>query len=114
MPQNIHGSSNYWKYSIGQNNQLANHNVIEKKQQIENQFNTWINEDESRKAKYGEALNLIRSSIEGRAEYQNAYQYLDECMRGCEILDFIMYTGRLTSALKSADEQKITRSCHSD
>jgi len=101
------GSSNYWKYSIGQNDQLSNHNVIEKKQQIESQFNSWVNEDDSRKAKYGEALNLIRSSIEGRAEYQNAYQYLDECMRGCEILDFIVYTGRLTSALKSADEQKI-------
>jgi hypothetical protein len=101
------GSSNYWKYSIGQNDQLATHNVIEKKQQIESQFNSWVNEDDSRKAKYGEALNLIRSSIEGRAEYQNAYQYLDECMRGCEILEFIRYTGRLTNALKSADEQKI-------
>ena len=101
-------SSNYWKYSIGQNDQLENHKVIDKKQQIESQFNTWVNEDDLRKAKYGEALNLIRSSIEGRAEYQNAYQYLDECSRGCEIIDFIMYTGRLTTALKSADKQRIS------
>jgi hypothetical protein len=79
-------SSNYWKYSIGQNNQLKNLNVIEKKQQIEDQFNKWINVDEGRKAKYGNALNLIKSSIEGRAEYQNALQYLNECIQGCEIL----------------------------
>jgi hypothetical protein len=100
-------SSNYWKYSIGQNDQLAFHSIIDKKQQIEKQFNTWLNEDLSRKEKYGRALNLIRSSIEGRAEYQNAYQYLGECMRGCEILDFIIFTGRLENALKSAENQKI-------
>ena len=102
------GSANYWKYSIGQNNQLTNNNVIDKKRQIESQFNTWVNEDASRKSEYGEALNLIRSSIEGRAEFQNAYQYLTECLRGCEILDFANYTGRLAEALKSGDQTKIT------
>ncbi len=69
-------SSNYWKYSIGQDEGIEKLNVIEKKQQIENQFNTWVDEDASRKAKYGEALNLIKTSIEGRAEFQNARQYL--------------------------------------
>jgi hypothetical protein len=103
------GSSNYWKYSIGQNNQLKNLNVIAKKQQIENQFNTWINADESRKAKYGEALNLIKTSIEGRAEFQNALQYLNECMiQGCDILNLSQYATELLPALKSGDSQKIT------
>ncbi|MCX6333403.1 MAG: S46 family peptidase [Bacteroidia bacterium] len=63
------GSSNNWKSSIGQNNQLKNLHVMDKKQQIENQFNTWVNTDAERKAKYGEALNLIKKSIEGRAEF---------------------------------------------
>ncbi len=101
-------SSNYWKYSIGQNNQLKNLNVIAKKQQIENQFNTWVNADAGRKAKYGEALSLIKSSIEGRAEFQNAYQYLNECIRGCELLGFNQFTEDLLPALRSADNQKIT------
>ena len=35
-------SSNYWKYSIGQNEGLERLNVKGKKQQIENQFNTWV------------------------------------------------------------------------
>jgi hypothetical protein len=103
-------SSNYWKYSIGQNNQLKNLNVIAKKQQIENQFNTWIYSDESRKAKYGEAINLIKSSIEARAEYQNALQYFNECFKrnGCEILELSDYAPILLQALKSGDKQKIT------
>jgi len=101
-------SSNYWKYSIGQNNQLKNLNVIAKKQHIQDQFNKWVNADEERKAKYGDALNLIKSSIEGRAEYQNALQYLNECIQGCEILTFSRLTGRLMEALNSEDQQKIT------
>ncbi|MCU0462262.1 MAG: S46 family peptidase [Bacteroidales bacterium] len=102
------GSSNYWKYSIGQNNQLRNLNVIEKKQQIENQFNTWVNADAERKTKYGEALNMIKRSIEGRAEYQNAIQYITECRSGCEILSFSQYGSGLLTALKSGDNEKIT------
>jgi hypothetical protein len=101
-------SSNYWKYSIGQNNQLKNLNVIAKKQAIESQFNTWVNADLTRKAKYGEALNMIKSSIEGRAEYQNAFQYFNECIAGCELLGFNQYTNGLLSALKSGDNSKIT------
>jgi hypothetical protein len=101
------GSSNGWKYSIGENNQLKNLNVIAKKQQIENQFNAWVNANADRKAKYGEALNLIKKSIEGRAEYQNARQYLNECIRGCEVLSFSPYGNLLLTALKSGDSLKI-------
>jgi len=101
-------SSNYWKYSIGQNNQLKNLNVIARKQQIEEQFNGWVNADAGRKEKYGEALNLIQSSIEGRAEFQNAFQYLNECIQGCELLGFYQYTRDLLPALREADNQKVT------
>ena len=102
------GSSNYWKYSIGQNNQLKNLNVIAKKQQIENQFNSWVNADAGRKAKYGEALNMIKKSIEGRAEYQNALQYLNECIQGCELITYGQLGGGLLTALKSGDANKIS------
>jgi Peptidase S46 len=101
-------SSNYWKYSIGQNNQFKNLDVIAGKQKIEDQFNTWVNADPDRKVKYGEALNLIKSSTEGRAESQNAYQYINECLQGCELLSFNRYVDNLLSALREADDQKIT------
>jgi hypothetical protein len=101
------GSSNGWKYSIGENNQLKNLNVINKKQVIENQFNAWVNDDPDRKAKYGESLNLIKTSIEGRAEYQNALQYLSECLQGCELLRFNQFSNGLITAMKSGDNSKI-------
>ena len=103
-----YGSSNYWKYSIGQNNQLKNLNVMAKKQAIETQFNEWVNADPDRKAKYGEALNMIKTSIEGRAEYQSALQYLNECIQGCELLQFNQVANGLVTALKSGDNAKIT------
>ena len=103
------GSSNYWKYSIGQNNQLKALNVPAKKQQIENQFNTWVAADPDRKAKYGEALNMIRTSIEGRSEFQNAQQYISECFnQGCEILSLNMVASSLINVLKDGDTGKIT------
>lgn len=100
------GSSNYWKYSIGQNNQLKNLGVIAKKQQIETQFNLWVNQNADRKAKYGEALNLIKKSIEGRAEFQNAVQYLSECIQGCEVLNFSQLGSGLISVLKAGEADK--------
>ncbi len=103
------GSSNYWKYSIGQNSQLKKLNVIDKKQQIENQFNTWIAADAERKAKYGEALNMIRSSVEGRAEYANAQQYISECFnQGCEILSLNMVASTMINALKAGDSKQVS------
>jgi hypothetical protein len=104
------GSSNYWKYSIGQNNQLRNLNVAAKKQLIENQFNSWIATNPDRKVKYGEALNMIRTSIEGRAEYENARQYISECFDqndGCEILNLDMVASNLIYALKSGNSQQL-------
>lgn len=100
------GSSNYWKYSIGQNNQLKNLGVIAKKQQIETQFNLWVNQNADRKAKYGEALNLIKKSIEGRAEFQNAVQYLSECIQGCEVLNFSQLGSTLINVLKAGEVDK--------
>jgi hypothetical protein len=101
------GSSNYWKYSIGQKAGLERLNVKAKKEEIENQFGKWVGADADRKAKYGEALNMIKGAIEGRAEYYNALQYLSECMQGCELFGLNRMTGNLVTALKSNDSQKV-------
>jgi hypothetical protein len=102
------GSSNYWKYSIGQKRGLEKLNVKAKKEELENQFNTWVVATPERKAKYGEALNMIKTSIQGRAEFYNALQYLNECMQGCEILGLNRGAAALVTALKANDAQKIT------
>jgi hypothetical protein len=102
------GSSNYWKYSIGQKGSLEKLNVKTKKEELENQFNKWVVATPERKAKYGEALNMIKTAIEGRAEYYNALQYLNECLQGCELLSLNRGVAGLVTALKAKDNQKIS------
>ena len=102
------GSSNYWKYSIGQKGSLEKLNVKTKKEELENQFNKWVVATPERKAKYGEALNMIKTAIEGRAEYYNALQYLNECLQGCELLSLNRGVAGLVMALKAKDNQKIS------
>ena len=101
-------SSNYWKYSIGQKAGLERLNVKAKKEEIESQFNNWVVANPDRKAKYGEALNLIRTSIESRAEFYNAQQYRSECIQGCELLSMNQGVAALITALKAGDNQKTT------
>jgi len=100
------GSSNYWKYSIGQKAGLERLNVKREKEELENQFNNWVVATSERKAKYGEALNMIKNSIEGRAEYYNTQQYINECLAGCELLRMNRLGTSLISALKIGDEKK--------
>jgi hypothetical protein len=103
-------SSNYWKYSIGENQGLAKLDVKAKKQETEDQFNKWIAADPSRKEKYGEALIKIQSSIEERAEFRNAQQYISECFSiGCELFSFNRDANSLVIALKTGDKQVINR-----
>lgn len=102
------GSSNYWKYSIGQKRGLERLNVKSEKEELEKEFNSWIASNPSAKEKYGESLNMIRTAIEGRAEYYNALQYVTECMQGCEILNFDPLAETLLTVLKSGDQQQIS------
>jgi hypothetical protein len=102
------GSSNYWKYSIGQKRGLENLNVKARKEELEKQFNNWIASNADAKAKYGNALNLIKTAIEGRAEYYNALQYLNECVSGCELFTMNPVASMLITAIKSGDQQKVT------
>ena len=103
------GSSNYWKKYMGEKEGLEKLNVVSEKQQIENQFNKWIASNPSGKSKYGETLNLIKKSLEGRADYYDAYVYLTECFNsGSEILSQNRYATSLINTLKSGDSKKIS------
>ncbi|MBC8006272.1 MAG: S46 family peptidase, partial [Verrucomicrobia bacterium] len=81
-------SSNYYKYSIGQNTGLDNLNVIEKKKELETEFTQWVNVHEERKAKYSQALPLIANSYKNLSD-ETAMEYMMESMvRGPEIFYF--------------------------
>jgi hypothetical protein len=99
-------SSNYYKYSIGQNKGLNTLDVIEKKKALEEEFINWANQNEARKAKYGDALHMIERSYQG-TEDEIAYEYLVESMmRGPEIFYFSYGAKGLYEALKSGDNQE--------
>ncbi|HEY5470072.1 MAG TPA: S46 family peptidase [Bacteroidales bacterium] len=101
-------SSNYWKYSIGQKAGLERLNVKAKKEELENQFNKWVVANPDRKAKYGEALDMIKTATEGRSEYYNAVQYLNECIQGCEILSMNQVANVLINSIRTGDQQAVT------
>ena len=102
------GSSNYWKFSIGQVKGLKKLHVKETKQVIENNFTHWVNANPARKEKYGDALSLIQTSIEGRKDFNNAIQYLSECLlRGSEIISFAGRSTSLVRQLESGNQKKI-------
>jgi hypothetical protein len=102
-------SSNYWKNSIGMNRGLKNLHVIAKKQELEEQFKNWINEDAERKAKYGDVLTELETAYRDRAPFYLAQNFVRECMlRGTEILAFSLSARDLETALEEDDEEKIS------
>lgn len=103
------GSSNSWKYSIGQSQSLERLKIKEKKQKQEQEFMDWVNADPARKAKYGDALELIKAAVEARTDQTHVIQYLQECLlRGSEIISFAIQAQSLYEALESDDWEQVT------
>ncbi len=99
-------SSNYYKFSIGQNKGLAALDVVAKKKAIEDEFTAWVNQSEERKTKYGEALTLIKESYDDVDE-NIAYEYLIETMlQGPDIIYFAFSAKSLYEALKKPNNEE--------
>jgi len=104
------GSSNYWKNSIGMNKALKRLKIYDKKQVEEKEFLQWVNADNSRKEKYGEALNLIQKAVEGRKEYSHVSQYISEALlRGTELMYFASGAERYKDALDSKNPEELAK-----
>lgn len=91
-------TSNYWKYFIGQTQQLVQNKVYEKKVAIENEFTNWVNSDSKRKAKYGNVLSEIEKSWTELKDYNLLKNYLNEAVFGVELFAFsnkfqLLYNG---------------------
>ncbi|HEX2395554.1 MAG TPA: S46 family peptidase [Bacteroidales bacterium] len=100
-------SSNYWKYSIGQNEGLARLKILEKKENEEKQFLDWVNADESRIKKYGNALELIKNAVEKRAVYKHTLQYTYETfLTATELIAMANRAGGLYSTMIREPENK--------
>ncbi|MFH2142063.1 MAG: S46 family peptidase [Bacteroidota bacterium] len=102
-------SANYWKYSIGQNQGLKRLKVYDQRLEIENNLKKWINEDNGRKEKYGDAISSIKASYDSHKETNVAYNYLLEALlQGSEIAMFpasVKYGG-FYNILKNSPDNK--------
>ena len=104
--------SNYWKYFIGQSEQLVRNKVFDKKVAVENEFLAWASENRERKDKYGNAIDLVHKSKEASESYIIPEVYFMEAIyQGPELFGFMInYFGPRSSmgqALVSEDEDQI-------
>tara|TARA_B100000902_G_scaffold365033_1_gene385622 strand:+ start:86788 stop:88980 length:2193 start_codon:yes stop_codon:yes gene_type:complete len=100
--------SNYWKYFIGQSKGLKRMKVYEKKKEIENQFEKWINDgDTIRKTKYEKVLKMIEEAYEENENINIARIYLNEAIfQGSEVMYFSFLINRKFSNMPNDKLEK--------
>ena len=81
--------SNYWKYFIGQSEQLVKNKVFDKKQKIENSFTTWYKNNKLDRT-YSESLSLIEDALKNSSKYIIPKVYFQEAVVGSEIILFML------------------------
>ncbi|MBW8049419.1 MAG: S46 family peptidase [Cytophagales bacterium] len=72
--------SNYHKYFIGQDKGFIRMNTVSVKESEENNFQKWADENQERKAKYGQVLSDIKNSYDNLKGYNMARDYLNELL----------------------------------
>lgn len=90
--------ANYWKYFIGQSEQLKELNVQATKEQLEADFQKWADANPERKAKYGEAIPMIRKGTELKDNTVIGGTYVLE--GGLLGADIILFTYRMSRQLE--------------
>ncbi len=108
---NYASTANYWKYYIGQTEQLKNNKVYDKKKKLEDQFVNWVNASPARKAQYGEVINLFVNSYKAKDAYVISEVYNREALLlGPSHVLFALRAGRTmgawAEAAKALDEAK--------
>jgi hypothetical protein len=84
-------SSNYYKYSIGQQKFIKQFDLIEKSEQQEKKFSDWVIADASRKSKYGDVLNMLHDSYLSKQADEHVTQYIQEAfLEGIDILSLCL------------------------
>ena len=100
-------SSNYWKNSIGMNRGLEKLKVVDEKQKLEKEFETWVAASPERTKEYGDVLPSLGKVYAQRADDLKAQNYLVECMlRGTEIIALGTRAIQLEKALEEGEQEK--------
>lgn len=82
-------TANYYKYYVGQSEQLQKLGIYDKKVAIEKAFTTWYNSDASLKQKYSNTLDEIEKAYVTVGKYTVPYIYYKEAIiRGIELFSY--------------------------
>ena len=84
-------SSNYWKFSLGQNTALENLKVIEEKQQLEKELMEWAAQDTLTRGKYLGITDSLKTLYQ--ESYDNYYGrnlWIESIYSGSDILSFVL------------------------
>jgi hypothetical protein len=97
--------ANFWKKSLQESKALQRLKVYDDKKETEDEFQTWVNQNEDRKTKYGSVLEdfdaVYKSAADSRAN--EAIVYTSELLMGARILYIAFQTGELVNRFDSAD-----------
>lgn len=84
-------SSNYWKFSLGQNTALDNLHVIDEKQQLEKELMQWVEEDTIARGRYVGVLDSLQNFY--KENYETLYGrnlWIESFYSGSDIFSFVV------------------------
>jgi hypothetical protein len=98
--------SNYWKYYIGQTEQLKKNNVKAKKAAIEEDFSNWATANEERNAQYGTTLPMLEEAYQATDPYIKGNVYVLEAgLTGSDLTLTGFRFGRFMEAYFATQEE---------
>jgi len=104
LASNYASTANYWKYFIGQTEQLKKNRVKAKKEAIEERYLAWANADASRAA-YASALDMLNEAYAATDETVKGQVYLMEAgIRGASLPLYAFRLNRMLGALASSED----------
>ncbi len=110
LASNYASTANYWKYYIGQTEQLQRNKVYDKKLALEKAFTEWVNADASRKEKYGNSLALLAAAYEAYEPMVVGDVYIREAgLLGPDVVLYAYRIGRLLGGLEKDPEGVVAR-----
>ncbi len=92
--------SNYWKYFIGQTEQLKKNKVLDRKKGIEKAFTDWVNAKSKRQQKYGNVLKDIEDAYTELDKINAIQVYFYEAIYSVALNQFMISHIRLYNMLK--------------
>ncbi len=92
--------SNYWKYFIGQTEQLKKNKVLDRKKGIEKAFTDWVNAKSKRQQKYGNVLKDIEDAYSELDKINAIQVYFYEAIYSVALNQFMISHIRLYNMLK--------------